>query len=226
MSLPTPPDLPVWGTAIDSGDIATPDAGTQAAGWIKVSGVPPKPPYQWMNWFQTLTYFMLKWCRDSILTLAGAQLVPAGTIVQFAGASAPTGWFLCDGSTKSQATYPELYAVLGTTYGTDTGGNFTLPDGRAKALVGYKSGDTGTVHLNKFDTLGESLGEKTHQLTVAELATHEHGITHFASSGANPSIDYSTGLTGSNTIDTAPNGSDDAHNNVQESLVINHIIKY
>jgi Phage Tail Collar Domain len=39
----------------------------------------------------------------------------------------PTGWLRCDGSAVSQTTYAALYAILGTTWGPATGGNFTLP---------------------------------------------------------------------------------------------------
>ena len=55
----------------------------------------------------------------------GLGLVP-GIVVPYAGTAAPTGWLLCYGQAVSQATYPALYTVLGTTYGVDSGGNFTL----------------------------------------------------------------------------------------------------
>jgi Phage Tail Collar Domain len=53
--------------------------------------------------------------------------VPAGTIVAYAGLglTAQTvsqlntkGWLVCDGTPYAQTTYPDLAAVLGTTWGT------------------------------------------------------------------------------------------------------------
>lgn len=47
--------------------------------------------------------------------VGGGRLV--GEIVAYGGATAPPGWFLCDGRSLSRSTYPELYAVLGIVYG-------------------------------------------------------------------------------------------------------------
>ena len=50
--------------------------------------------------------------------IAGGTLfseMPIGSEIEYAGTTAPTGFLKCDGSTYSQTTYPELYAILGTT---------------------------------------------------------------------------------------------------------------
>lgn len=54
---------------------------------------------------------------------------PPGMVAMFGGASAPTGWLLCDGSSLSTTTYSGLFAVIAFTYG-GSGANFTLPDFR------------------------------------------------------------------------------------------------
>ena len=60
-----------------------------------------------------------------------------GEIKMYGGASAPTGWLLCDGSAVSRTTYAPLFAVIGTTYGIgDNSTTFNLPDGRGKVPVG------------------------------------------------------------------------------------------
>lgn len=62
---------------------------------------------------------------------------PAGTIVPFAGATAPEGWALCDGSTVSRSTYASLYLALGDAWGEGDGSTtFHLPDLRGRFLRG------------------------------------------------------------------------------------------
>ena len=71
---------------------------------------------------------------------AQAFYVPVGGIIPFGGLSGnmPAGWLVCDGSAVSQTTYADLYAVLGASaYGTDSGGNFFLPDLRGRVPFGY-----------------------------------------------------------------------------------------
>lgn len=40
----------------------------------------------------------------------------------------PDGLILCNGALVKITDYPELYAVMGDTYGSGTGGRFCLPD--------------------------------------------------------------------------------------------------
>src|SRR4030095_5932609 len=48
----------------------------------------------------------------------GDRGVPVGVIMPFlaAAASVPPGWLLADGSAVSRNAYPDLFAVIGTTY--------------------------------------------------------------------------------------------------------------
>lgn len=62
---------------------------------------------------------------------------PVGTYIQHAGATAPTGFLACDASAVSRATYADLFAVIGTTYGAGNGSTtFNLPDARGLVMVG------------------------------------------------------------------------------------------
>lgn len=55
--------------------------------------------------------------------------VPVGTVLVFAGSTAPTGYLLCDGSAVSRTTYSALFSVIGTTYGVGDGSStFNLPN--------------------------------------------------------------------------------------------------
>ncbi len=53
--------------------------------------------------------------------------VPVGCVIWYAGLNAPTGYLLCDGSSKSKNNYPALFAVIGCAFGGDGNPNFNLP---------------------------------------------------------------------------------------------------
>lgn len=109
---------------------------------------------------------------DKIASGAIPSAIPTGTIVSFAGGSTsvPSGWLLCDGSTVSQTTYADLYALVTTVYNTggEPAGFFRLPNLKGRIPVGRDSSDAA------FDTLGETGGAKTHTLTTSEMPAHTH----------------------------------------------------
>lgn len=79
------------------------------------------------------------------LSVSGAfNLLPPGVMVDWATATAPTGWLLCDGSAISRATYAALFAALVTTPGY-TGQTFTItiaaPGVATKAAHGFTGGE-------------------------------------------------------------------------------------
>lgn len=119
---------------------------------------------------------------------------PTGTVLDFAGAVAPAGWLLCDGSQISRTTYATLFAALssGAIYGTGNGTTtFHLPDCRGRTTAGKD--DMGGSAANRITsggsgitgtTLGNSGGSETHTLTEAQLAVHTHIQTaHHHTSG-------------------------------------------
>lgn len=70
--------------------------------------------------------------------------LPVGSIIPYGSNTAPTGFLLCDGSEVSKEAYPDLYAVIGDSFGTATDGKFKLPDLRGKFVQGA-NGDLATV---------------------------------------------------------------------------------
>ena len=59
---------------------------------------------------------------------------PIGVIQAFSGQTAPHGYLLCNGASYKVADYPDLYAVIGNTYGGDTE-NFNVPTVQPPALT-------------------------------------------------------------------------------------------
>lgn len=91
-----------------------------------------------------------------------------GQLGQFPKTPLPFGWLLCDGTTKLIATYPDLAAYLGTTFGGNGSTTFGLPGYGGRVLIGFDSSQT------EFDTVGEMGGAKTVTLTQAQMPVHSH----------------------------------------------------
>lgn len=64
-------------------------------------------------------------------------IIPAGAVMPFAMATAPTGWIPCDGRTLSRAAYPRLFSAIGTLYGAPDASSFRVPDYRGEFLRGW-----------------------------------------------------------------------------------------
>jgi microcystin-dependent protein len=100
-------------------------------------------------------------------------LMPTGTVLDFAGSTAPTGFVLCDGASyATTGAMAALFAVIGYTYG-GSGANFNVPDARGRTSIGAGTGPGLTAR-----TLAAKGGEETHALTTGELASHTHGHAH------------------------------------------------
>jgi microcystin-dependent protein len=118
---------------------------------------------------------------DLALTLLKA-LCPVGTINAYAGATAPTGWILCDGTAVVSGTHPELYALCATT-----------PDLRGRFALGKAASGTGSTLLG-------TGGSTT--ITEANLPSHTHVNTltnNTVTTNSITSTSHSHGINDSNT---------------------------
>ena len=90
---------------------------------------------------------------------------PIGTVLSFAGQTAPHGYLLANGASYKVTDYPDLYAVIGNTYGGDST-NFNVPDYRETVLVGVGENTTDTIASHDVYELGEFKDD--------HLQGHEH----------------------------------------------------
>lgn len=83
------------------------------------------------------------WTSDATFLAAvpTSEFVQPGTILPFAGETAPTGYLVCDGSTISRSSYSALYAAIGDAHGYgDNSTTFEIPDLRGRFLRGHDNG--------------------------------------------------------------------------------------
>ena len=65
--------------------------------------------------------------------------VPAGTVIYSASSSVPDGYIKANGASLDTATYANLFAAIGYTYG-GSGGSFNAPDLRGEFIRGWDDG--------------------------------------------------------------------------------------
>jgi microcystin-dependent protein len=206
-------------------------------------------------WFNNSSGTPVQITQGNSIASASSPLVPTGVIWSFGGASAPTGFLMCDGSAVSRATYSDLYAVIGDIYGAGDGSTtFNLPTSAGRAPIGAGT-YTDTVLGSVTRTLGQIVGAAAHVMTIAEMPGHNHGggaHSHKLFANASSAVALNSAvlqaaklLSGGSANDytitqtataasqglsgvEAPipvQGSSTAFNNMQPSFVVNFIIK-
>ncbi|MBN1824297.1 MAG: tail fiber protein [Endomicrobiales bacterium] len=151
-------------------------------------------------------------------------VMPVGTILSYGGATAPEGWFLCDGTVKPKNTYLELFDAIGYAFG-GSGDNFNLPDLRGRFLRGWDNGagrdpDSGNrTEMNSGGNDGDNIGS----IQVSTITAHSHtGSVGTSSLQVEETIGVSysqpVGVTSINTVGGKETRPINAY--------VNYIIKY
>ena len=196
-------------------------------------------------------YFYPLTTADQVIMPDGSRLnklatPKAGFIYPLASSVVPEGFLLCDGAEYLRTEYPELFAAIGTIYGSGDGSTtFNVPNLQTRVPVGSGEGYN----------LGDIGGEETHTLTINEMPSHKHAPSNRDSAGSDTTYkrQFTTNLhtdsdsTGRGQVTTSSNsgeyamlattssditgadyttnvGGSEAHNNMQPYTVINYII--
>jgi microcystin-dependent protein len=199
-----------------AGSITTPPSGYGRFGWKTISGVAE-------------LFYKDDAGNEIQLTSAGSinlGFPPTGSISMYGGASAPSGWLLCDGSAVSRTTYSALFAIISTTFGAGDGSTtFNVPklDGRVPIGVGTGTDDNA---LTDTFTLAGTEGEYKNTLSEAEMPSHTHPVSMTSgTTGGTPTRAHGVTSAETNKVNTDSTGSGGSHNNIQPVIGLNFIIK-
>lgn len=164
-----------------------------------------------------------------VVTVTGEQgrkekpYEPIGVIKLWSGNNVPEDYVLCNGGQVSIAEYPELYEAIGDKYNTSStkAGYISVPDLSGRFVVGVDYGDS------DYSSIGNTGGEKKHQLTISEMPSHTHSYnkirieTHEWGDNANdrPHPFYDSGA------QTGSAGGNQPHENRPPYYVLAYIMK-
>lgn len=128
------------------------------------------------------------------------QMAPASKVCYFARATAPTGWLKANGAAISRTAYADLFAAIGTTFGSGDGVNtFNLPDLRGEFVRGWDDG--------RGVDAGRAMGSQQADM----LKSHDHDLPTSTGGAGNRGVimDGNFGLTTPNNL--APDTSHRAY---------------
>ena len=142
------------------------------------------------------------------------SVVPTGTILMTGGASADSGYLICDGTAYSRTSYSALFTKIGVTFGVgNNSSTFNVPNLQAKFPLG-KSGShglgttggafaqtpAGTNSAPSFTgsaftpsgSISLSGTVANHTLTASQIPSHYHYVVHNNNMTTNSVSNFST----------------------------------
>jgi microcystin-dependent protein len=158
----------------------------------------------------------------------GFNPIPIGLIHPFASATIPDGYLLCDGGSYATADFPELFTVVGYSFG-GSGADFNVPNLIDRTVVGssgvFAFGDVGgtteeTLDVSQIPSHTHADSGHSHTIPLVTSAPAQAGVG-FAGDVTVPILTNNTGTSSANNQNT---GGDGAHNNMQPYMSLTYMI--
>ena len=105
--------------------------------------------------------------------VTGVASIPASTVIYVAQSTAPTGYLKANGAAISRTTYADLFAAIGTTFGSGNGSTtFNVPDLRGEFIRAWD------------DARGVDSGRSFGSAQADEFESHNHTFYTSGSTGS------------------------------------------
>ncbi len=131
-----------------------------------------------------------------------------GMVTQFAGAVVPTGALLCDGASYLRADYPDLFAVIGVTYGSVDATHFNVPEARNRVPMGASGtkplGSAGGADSAAVPNHDHTVPAHSHPLSTSANATLGGAAIRNNATNTQNSVAFNTALDGAHVVATVP----------------------
>lgn len=165
-----------------------------------------------------------------------STITPAGSVIMYAGTSAPTGWLLCDGSPVSRTTYSTLYSVVGNSFGdgsqnadgsssgNGTNSHFNLPDMRGRFVRGFDGTANRDPDAASRTAMlsGGNTGDAVGSVQEDQLESHSHSTDAiYLSNTGGPPLAGGAAYAGFTATVNATGGNETRPKNI----TVNYLIK-
>mgnify|MGYP003335602385 FL=1 len=155
-----------------------------------------------------------------------AVVNPAGSMTLFAATTAPSGWLECNGSAVSRTTYANLFAAIGTVFGTGDGfTTFNLPDMRGYFARGWDHG----AGVDPGRTFGSTQQDALQEFTATWATRADAPVSGAISQAPSSASPTGTGSTATNVLNITIDPSLTARTATEtrpKNVALMYIIKY
>ncbi len=161
--------------------------------------------------------------------ISSESTIPAGFMMESAGAGLVDGWLLCDGSaynSVSDTSLTNLFNAISTTYGGTGASSFNVPDRRGRVGIGLDNmGGTSAGRMTNAsaDVVGGTGGLEKVALVAANNGQHDHPYTIGVVSGTGGGNEGGVKSLDETTTDSSGLGT--PHENTQPWMAFNIYIK-
>ena len=133
--------------------------------------------------------------KQDVIPEVVEPIFPSGGIIAYTMPNAPLGWLVCDGAEINRYSYKELFAIIGTTFGSGDGSTtFNLPNYQGAFLRGT---GTGGGYSGPAANTSQAHATQTHNHTATTTITdpgHTHTQTNYNDDYNNSSTAGQIGL--------------------------------